>query len=75
MSLEQSHSVSCRENHVTKTVQPLRRGVAERSVREAAYYIWEKEGRIHGRDLDYWLRAENDVRRLVHVGRLRGQGE
>ena len=75
MSLEQSQSVSCQENHVTKTVQPVRRGVAERWVKEAAYSIWEKEGHLHGRDLDHWLRAENDVRRLVNVGRVCGQGE
>lgn len=24
----------------------------------AAYYLWEKEGRIHGRDTEHWLRAE-----------------
>ena len=23
-----------------------------------AYCLWEAEGRIHGRDLDYWLQAE-----------------
>ena len=23
-----------------------------------AYYLWESEGRIHGRDLDYWLQAK-----------------
>ena len=60
---------------MTKTVQPIRRRVAERWVKEAAYYMWEKEGRVHGRDLDHWLRAETDVRRLVDVGRGYGQAE
>ena len=23
-----------------------------------AYHLWECEGRIHGRDLDYWLQAK-----------------
>jgi hypothetical protein len=23
-----------------------------------AYFLWESEGRIHGRDTDYWLQAE-----------------
>ena len=75
MNLEQNRSVPCQENHVTKTVQPIRRRVAERWVKEAAYYMWEKEGRVHGRDLDHWLRAETDVRRLVDVGRGYGQAE
>jgi hypothetical protein len=75
MTLEHSSSVPTRENHVTKSVQLIRRNGAERTVREAAYYIWEKEGRIHGRDQDHWLRAENDVRRLVDVGGVRGQAE
>lgn len=26
-----------------------------------AYYLWETEGRIHGRDLDYWLQAETHL--------------
>ena len=75
MNLDQSRSVPCQENHVTKTVQPIRRRVAERWVKEAAYYMWEKEGRVHGRGLDQWLRAEPDVRRLVDVGRGYGQAE
>ena len=37
----------------------------------AAYYIWEKEGHPHGRDLDHWLRAEHNVRRLVDAGKTR----
>ncbi len=75
MSLDQSQSVPSQENHVTRTVQPIRRRVAERWVKDAAYFIWEKEGRIHGRDLDHWLRAETDVRRLVDIGRTYGQAE
>ena len=75
MSLEQSQSVPSQENHVTRTVQPIRLRVAERWVREAAYLIWEKEGRVNGRSLDHWLRAESDVRRLVKIGRTYGQAE
>ncbi|MGZ3486405.1 MAG: DUF2934 domain-containing protein [Isosphaeraceae bacterium] len=37
----------------------------------AAYYIWEKEGYPHGRDLDHWLHAEHNVRRLVDAGKTR----
>jgi hypothetical protein len=28
---------------------------------EHAYYIWEKEGRPHGRAFDHWLRAEAEL--------------
>ena len=75
MSLDQSQSVPSQENHVTRTVQPIRRRVAERWVREAAYLIWEKEGRVNGHAMDHWLRAESDVRRLVDIGRTYGQAE
>ncbi|MBV8488131.1 MAG: DUF2934 domain-containing protein [Planctomycetaceae bacterium] len=75
MSLEQSQSIQSNGNHVTRAVQPIRRRVADRWVKEAAYFIWEKNGRVHGRDLDCWLRAENDVRRLVDAGKIRGQSE
>jgi hypothetical protein len=68
MSLEQNASSSNHENHVA---QPVRRKVAEGWVKEAAYYIWEKEGHVHGRDLDHWLRAETDVRRLVNSDKIR----
>ena len=30
-------------------------------IRERAYQLWEQEGRLHGRDLDHWLRAERAV--------------
>ena len=29
----------------------------ERAIREAAYYIWEREGRPEGRSHDHWRRA------------------
>ncbi len=75
MNLEHSPSVQSNGNHVTRIVQPIRRRVAERWVKEAAYYIWEKDGQVNGRDLNHWLRAENDVRRLVNVGKFCGQAE
>lgn len=30
-------------------------------INEAAYKIWEAEGRPHGKDLEHWLRAEQQV--------------
>ena len=43
----------------------------EPEIAVAAYYIWEKEGHPHGRELDHWLRAEHNVRRLVDAGKTR----
>ena len=33
----------------------------EHTVRERAYYIWEEEGRVHGRADAHWLRAEAEI--------------
>lgn len=30
-------------------------------VRELAYRFWENDGRPHGRDLEYWLKAERSL--------------
>lgn len=38
---------------IEKKLQP-----AEEEIARYAYYLWEAEGRIHGRDLDYWLQAQ-----------------
>jgi len=29
----------------------------EATIREQAYYLWEKDGRPHGRETEYWMRA------------------
>jgi hypothetical protein len=39
----------------------LQKDRREQAVRERAYEIWESEGRPHGRDLEYWLSAEQQV--------------
>jgi hypothetical protein len=54
-----------------ETSQPARWNAPQSQVAEAAYYIWEKEGRPGGRELDHWLRAEHEVRKLVNVGAIR----
>ncbi|MER2193458.1 DUF2934 domain-containing protein [Methylobacterium brachiatum] len=36
--------------------------ISEQHVRECAYYIWEKEGRIHGHAVAHWIRAEAELR-------------
>ena len=30
----------------------------EEEIRLIAYDIWKEEGRIHGRDVEHWLKAE-----------------
>lgn len=30
---------------------------AEEAIRLTAYFLWEQDGRPHGRDEDYWARA------------------
>ncbi len=27
-------------------------------IADHAYYLWDSEGRVHGRDIEYWLQAE-----------------
>ena len=41
----------------TGTLKQSTTGIAEESVRIAAYYIWEKEGRPDGEDLRHWYLA------------------
>ncbi len=39
--------------------------ISEHSVRERAYYIWEDEGRVHGRAAAHWIRAEDELRAVA----------
>jgi len=32
---------------------------ADQNIREAAYYLWEREGRPEGRAFDHWIMASN----------------
>lgn len=32
------------------------------AIREQAYYFWEQDGRPHGRETEYWMRAKLAVR-------------
>jgi hypothetical protein len=31
---------------------------SEAAIREQAYLLWEQEGRPHGREMEFWTRAE-----------------
>jgi Protein of unknown function (DUF2934) len=44
------------EDHAVAIDPELRRRIEER-----AYSLWESDGRPEGRDLDYWLQAEQEV--------------
>jgi hypothetical protein len=70
MSLDLSPSPPSQER---AAAQSSRWNAPEAEVAKAAYYIWEKEGRPSGRELDHWLRAETQVRKLVNVGAIRDQ--
>jgi len=35
------------------------------SIEEHAYYLWEKEGKPEGRDLEIWLRAEKEFISII----------
>jgi len=67
MSLDQDQSPSKPEN----PGQSSKWNGQEREIAVAAYYIWEKEGHPQGSELDHWLRAEHNVRRLVDAGKTR----
>jgi hypothetical protein len=44
------------------------RDIPEVWIEVAAYYIWEKEGRPHGRHLDHWNLAKAELAGLSKLG-------
>lgn len=38
-----------------------RTAAVEHAIREQAYYFWEQDGRPHGRETEYWIRAVHSV--------------
>lgn len=45
----------------TPVVAAPRQPVTTEIIAARAYSLWEKDGRPHGRDMDYWLRAETEL--------------
>ena len=43
----------------------------EQAIREHAYHLWEQDGRPHGRDVEFWERAAQEIASLT---RRRGAG-
>ena len=35
------------------------------AIRSRAYEFWQAEGEVPGRELDYWLRAEAEIKAMV----------
>ncbi len=56
------------EPQAVKTRRPMSAGAApsdgnvEERIRQRAYELYEQEGRQEGRDEEYWLRAEAEIR-------------
>lgn len=48
---------------------------AHKEIARAAYELFEKSGRVHGRDLDHWLEAEARWRTLHNPERGAAHGE
>ena len=42
----------------------------EEQIRLMAYALWERDDRPHGRDLDYWFEAEQQLKVSGGIGRF-----
>jgi Protein of unknown function (DUF2934) len=40
---------------------PVNESKQEHAIREKAYLLWEKAGRPHGRDVEFWHKAKKEV--------------
>ncbi|MDR3472447.1 MAG: DUF2934 domain-containing protein [Devosia sp.] len=49
---------------------PASSAAREQAIREQAYYLWEQDGRPHGRDLEYWARAAAELAVLTKRTRV-----
>ena len=41
----------------------------DNAIRSRAYEFWQAEGGLPGRDLDYWLKAEAEIKGLLAPAR------
>ena len=47
-----------RRKRQSKSSKPVEtKNLSENELRDAAYFLWEREGRPEGRALDHWLQA------------------
>lgn len=42
-------------------------------IRTRAYFLWVEAGKPYGRDLDFWLAAENSLREMVRTAFDKGR--
>ena len=57
-----------RKHNGNKNVAAVQSRIGHEAIAQLAKQIWEQEGRQTGRDLDYWLRAEQELRASSAVG-------
>jgi hypothetical protein len=48
-----------KEQEEVKSIVPV--VIAHKQIAERAYHIWERQGRSHGRDVDHWLQAQDEL--------------
>ena len=46
----------------TATAGAVRRDIASDSIASRAYSLWENAGRPHGRDMEFWFQAEQQLK-------------
>lgn len=49
---------------------PTHKPADEAAIREQAYHFWEQDGRPHGRETEYWMRATVAVSDKSQMDRL-----
>jgi len=49
------------ETHRSFGRKVMQQGSGDERVRARAYELWEKDGRPEGREMDYWLKAEEEL--------------
>lgn len=50
------------KRYETKRVTTVQPRIEHETIAHLAQQIWEQDGRQSGRDLDYWLKAEQELR-------------
>lgn len=58
---------------VEETSDPWVNPAFEQSVRDTAYFLWEKDGRPEGKEQDYWFRALDECLRRYREDTIGGQ--
>jgi hypothetical protein len=65
--LKDESTVQRLRNFADELRQKLRRMMRRPQVSARAYELWEEAGRPSGRDVDFWLEAERQVRERLDV--------